>query len=100
MNTDETTTFMDSSAQEFVNILRNGTYEQLLKLYYYYKGFYMTGTADFVQQVVVEFMEEYCIEIKNNSANKKRKAQPTIEPIDEHSKRKKTVKKIHNSIES
>ena len=90
MNTDETTTLMDSSAQEFVNILHNGTYEQLLKLYYYYKGFYMTGTADFIQQVVVEFMEEYCIEIKNNSEKKKRKAQLTIEPIDKHSKRIKT----------
>ena len=92
MNTDETTTLMDSSAQEFVNILHNGTYEQLLKLYYYYKGFYMTGTADFVQQVVVEFMEEYCIEIKNNSENKKRKSQPTVDPIHEYSKRIKSVK--------
>ena len=83
----ETSKFMDPSAQEFIDILYNGTYEQLLKLYHYYKGFYMTGTADFVQQVVVEFMEEYFIEIKNNSEQKKRKEQSTIEPIDEHSKR-------------
>ena len=54
----------DSRAKEFVNIVRKGSNQDLLKLYYNYKGFYMTGTADFVQQIVVDFMEEYCIKIK------------------------------------
>jgi len=49
---------VDSRAEEFVNIVRKGSYPDLLKLYYNYKGYYMTGTADFVQQIVVEFMEE------------------------------------------
>ena len=30
----------------------------------------MTGTADFVQTVVVEFVERYCIGIKNKLRNK------------------------------
>ena len=30
----------------------------------------MTGTADFVQTVVVEFVEKYCIKIKNKLRNK------------------------------
>ena len=49
--------FIDSRAQEFMNILRTDNNDELLNLYYNYKGFYMTGTADFVQQIVVEFME-------------------------------------------
>ena len=56
--------FIDSRAQEFMNILRTDNNEELLNLYYNYKGFHTTGTADFVQTVVVEFMETYCIEIK------------------------------------
>jgi len=31
----------------------------------WFGGLHMTGTADFVQTVVVEFVEKYCIEIKN-----------------------------------
>ena len=61
--------FMDPTAQEFVHIMKKGTYEQLLQLYYKYKGFYITGSADFVQGVVVQFMEEYCIEIKAKLKN-------------------------------
>ena len=30
----------------------------------------MTGTADFVQTVILEFVEKYCIEIKNKLRNK------------------------------
>jgi len=60
----------------FVDIVNKGTYTDLLKLYYKYKGFCMTGTADFAQQVVVEFMEEYCIEIKKKLKNNNN--QPTI----------------------
>ena len=59
--------FQDARAREFCNIVnskRPDSYEKLKKLYYRYKGFYMTGTADFEQQVVVQFMEENCIEIK------------------------------------
>ena len=40
-STNETPKFMDPSAQEFVNIMEKGTYEQLLQLYYKYKGFYI-----------------------------------------------------------
>ena len=72
-------------AQEFVNIVKNGTHEDLLNLYYKYKGFYKTGTADFVQQIVVDFMEEYCIAIKQKIQEQKSNksidlTQPTIEP--------------------
>ena len=59
--------FQDARAREFCNIVntkRLDSYEKLKQLYYRYKGFYMTGTADFEQQVVVQFMEENCIEIK------------------------------------
>ena len=69
MNTDKTTTFMDSSAQQFVTIIKEGSYNDLLKLYYKYKGFYITGNADFGQGVVVQFMEEYCIDLKQNPQN-------------------------------
>ena len=71
-NETSTPKFMDPSAHEFVNIMEKGTYEQLLQLYYKYKGFYITGTADFVQGVVVQFMEEYCIELKQNNKNNAR----------------------------
>ena len=33
-------------------------------------GLHTTGTADFVQTVVVEFVEKYCIEMKNKLRNK------------------------------
>ena len=55
--------FSDSRALEFVYILRNGSYDDLLVLYRYYKGFCKTTTADFVQRVVVDFFETYCIEL-------------------------------------
>ena len=77
----------DSRAKEFVNIVKNGTPQQLLNLYYKYKGFYKTGTADFVQQVVVDFMEEYCIEIKKKTEHLsviRIKQEPTIEPKQKH----------------
>ena len=58
-----TESFSDSRALEFVYILRNGSYDDLLELYRYYKGFCKTNTADFVQRVVVDFFETYCVEI-------------------------------------
>ena len=61
--------FIDSRAQEFMNILRTDNNDELLNLYYNYKGFHTTGTADFVQTVVVEFMEKFCTKLQN----KKRK---------------------------
>ena len=53
----------NSTALEFINTLRNGSYDELMKLYRYYKGFCNTNTADFVQRVVVDFFETYCIEL-------------------------------------
>ena len=82
----------DPRAKEFVNIVRKGTYPDLLKLYYNYKGYYMTGTADFVQQIVVEFMEEYCIEIKDKTQTQTQ--QPTIHPS------KEPIKKQQNKLHS
>ena len=55
--------FSDSRALEFVDILRNGSYNDLLELYRYYKGFCKTNTADFVQRVVVDFFETYCVQL-------------------------------------
>jgi len=63
----QSVTFTDSRAKEFVDIVKKRNHKNLLKLYYNYKGFYMTGSADFVQGVVVEFLEKHCIEIKNNT---------------------------------
>ena len=57
----------DSTAEEFLYTLYNGTYDDLLKLYYTYKKCYNTGTADFVQRVVVQFFENYCIDITQRS---------------------------------
>ena len=71
----------------FVDIVNKGTYNDLMKLYYKCKGFCMTGTADFAQQVVVEFMEEYCIEIKEKLKNNNN--QLSINPI--NNKRRITI---------
>ena len=57
----------DSTAEEFLYTLYNSTYEDLLNLYYTYKKCYNTGTADFVQRVVVQFFENYCIDITQRS---------------------------------
>ena len=88
-------------AKEFVNIVKNGTHEDLLNLYYKYKGFYKTGTADFVQQIVVDFMEEYCIAIKEKIKKQKQKnnksidlTQPTIEPSNLMKKQLRSFKQI------
>ena len=99
-STNETPKFMDPSAQEFVNIMEKGTYEQLLQLYYKYKGFYITGTADFVQGVVVQFMEEYCIELKQNNKNTARitQLQQQKHQSQVHLKNQEKPKKIvHNT---
>ena len=53
----------DSTTLEFIYTLRNGSYDELMNLYRYYKGFCNTNTADFVQRVVVDFFETYCIEL-------------------------------------
>lgn len=83
----ENITFFDSRAKEFVDIVQKGTYNELLTLYYRYKGFCLTGCADFVQRVVVEFMEEYCIELKNKLENKDEQEQrPTIDPLSDSEK--------------
>ena len=56
----------DSTTLEFINTLRNGSYDELMKLYRYYKGFCNTNSADFVQCVVVDFFETYCTELIRN----------------------------------
>ena len=58
---------MDPDAKEFNDLIAYGTYEQLLKLYHYYKGLCNTKTANFMQNVVVQFIETYCIEINRNT---------------------------------
>ena len=83
----DTNTFFDSRAKEFVDIVQKGTYNELLTLYYRYKGFCLTGCADFVQRVVVEFMEEYCIELKNKLENKdEQEQQSTLDPLSDSEK--------------
>ena len=58
------TQLIDPDVKQFVENVNKGNYKNLLKLYYYYKGFCVTDTANFAQRVIVEFMENYCIEIK------------------------------------
>ena len=58
---------MDPDAKEFNDLIAYSTYEQLLKLYHYYKGLCNTKTANFMQNVVVQFIETYCIEINRNT---------------------------------
>ena len=51
-----------SMAEEFLYTSYNGTYEDLLTLYYVYKKLYNTGSANFVQRVVHQYFENYWID--------------------------------------
>ena len=87
------TQLIDPDVKQFVENVNKGKYNNLLKLYYYYKGFCVTDTANFAQRVIVEFMENYCIEIKNKVQSKNetndyvshsQHIRPTIHPQNKH----------------